>query len=191
MYQLTLTGTKTLLMKNIQMGDPDNKWVREIAKLNALKSKITEDQRAERSYYQWAGSLYFNDEFGPVLPGANVFRSIQQAAALTRQGKDVERALVMHTYEAPLEYSGPRDMESMWAGGFGPHVDRRMGVINRAPVVVVRPAFPTWSATFEFDLDEDILSINDFEYLAEKAGRLIHVGDYRRFFGSYSIEVTK
>ena len=42
MHTLTLTGTTTLLMKNVQLGDPDNQFVREIGRLNALKGKITE-----------------------------------------------------------------------------------------------------------------------------------------------------
>lgn len=190
MYTMTLTGTTTLLMKNIQLGDPDNEFVREIARLNALKTKITDDQRAERDYLKWRGALYWDEIDGPVLPGANVFRSIQQAAALTRQGKDIERGLIMHGIHARLEFSGKRDLVSLWDGGKGVHVDRRMAVVNRAPVVNVRPAFPEWECRFQFDLDEDVISLDDFKWVAEKAGRMIHVGDYRRFFGAYTIEVA-
>lgn len=190
MYRLSITGTTTLLTKNIQLGDPDNEFVREISKLNALKGKITDDQRAERDYLKWRGALYWDEVDGPVMPGANIFRSIQQAASLTRQGKDIERGLIMHGIHAPLDFPGKRDLASMWNGGEGVHVDRRMAVVNRAPVVCVRPAFPQWSCLFEFDLDEDVISIDDFKWIAEKAGRMIHVGDYRRFFGAYSVEIA-
>jgi hypothetical protein len=189
MYELTLTGSVTLLMKNIRLGDPDEPIVRDIGRLNDLKQKITTEQRAERDYLKWLGALYWDDEDGPILPAANVFRSIQQAAALTRQGKDIERGLIMHGLHARLEYPGPRDIPGLWGDGKGPHVDRRMCVVNRAPVPNLRPAFPQWAASFKFDLDEDVISLDDFRWVAEKAGRLIHVGDYRRFFGAYRVEV--
>lgn len=191
MFTLNITGTSPLMMSNIQLGDPDNEYVRDISRLNALKGKITDDQRKERDYLKWRGALYFDEVNGPIMPAANVFRSVQQAAALTRNGKDIERSLIMAQPCAPLEYTGPRTIEGLWKGGQGLHVDRRMGMINRAPAVLVRPIFPDWTCTFEFDLDEDILSLDDFTYLAEKAGRLIHLGTYRRFFGAYSVEVTK
>lgn len=189
MYEITLTGTNTLLMHNVQLGDPENEFVREIGRLNALKSKITDEQRAERDYLKWRGGLYWDDEVGPVLPAANVFRSIQQAAALTRNGKDIERGLVMNEHEVRLDFPGPRDLKSLWNGGKGAHVDRRMAKINRAPVVAVRPAFPQWSATLTFDLDDEIMNLDDFKFIAEKAGRMVHIGDYRRFFGAYSVEI--
>lgn len=185
-----LTGATTLLMKNVDGGDPENKFVREIARFNALKGKITDDQRAERDYLKWRVSLYWDDNDGPIMPAANVFRSIQQAAALTRNGKDIERGLIIHGIHARLEFPGKRDLDSLWNGGTGAHVDRRMAKVNRAPVVTVRPAFPEWACSFEFDLDEDVMSLDDFSWIAEKAGRMVHIGDYRRFFGAYTVEVT-
>lgn len=187
---VTLTGKTTLLMKNVDGADPDNSIVREIGKLNALKSKITDDQRAERDFLKWKVSLYWDDVDGPVMPAANVFRSIQQAAGLTRNGKDIERGLIILSVQSRLEFPGKRDIASLWNGGTGIHVDRRMAKVNRAPIVTVRPSFPEWSCSFDFDLDEDVMSLEDFAWLAEKAGRLIHIGDYRRFFGAYAVQVT-
>jgi hypothetical protein len=42
---------------------------------------------------------------------------------------------------------------------------------------------------FRFELDEDAMNPDDFVFIAEKAGRMIHVGDYRRFFGAYSVVI--
>ena len=189
-FTAKLTGTSTLLVHNVQLGDPDNFYVREIGKLNAYKSKITDEQRAERDWLKWRGGLYYDETDGPVLPAANVFRSLQQAAALTRNGRDVERGMVLLDHSSPLEYAGPRVPEKMWDNGTSRFVDRRMAKINRAPVVAIRPAFPEWAATYRGVLDEEILSVDDLRYMWERAGRMIHVGDYRRFFGSYAVEIT-
>jgi hypothetical protein len=187
--QITLTGTQPMLMHNVQLGDPDNEYVRDIGRLNALKSKITDEQRAERDWLKFRGGLYYEPDHGPVLPAANVFRSIQQAAALTRNGKDIERGLIILDEYAPLDYEGPRKPEDMWGDGKSRFVDRRMARVNRAPVVAIRPRFEQWQATFRLELDEDVIDTDDFQFIAEKAGRLIHVGDYRRFFGAYSVAI--
>lgn len=187
---LYMTGTAPLLLHNVQLGDPDNEYVREIGRLNALKGKITDEQRAERDWLKFRGGLYYDDEIGPVLPAANAFRSLQQAAALTRNGKDIERGLVILDEAAPLEYDGPRKPDELWGDGKSRFVDRRMARVNRAPVVAIRPRFDQWAASFRFELDEDVMNPDDFSFIAEKAGRMIHVGDYRRFFGAYSVRVA-
>lgn len=187
---ITLTGTAPLLMHNVQLGDPENEYVREIARLNALKGKITDEQRAERDWLKFRGAFYYDEQDGPVLPAANVFRSIQQAASLTRNGKDVERGLVMLDEHSPLTYDGPRKPEELWGDGKSRFVDRRMARVNRAPVVAIRPRFDEWEATFRFELDEEIMNPDDLVHIAEKAGRMIHVGDYRRFFGAYKVTIA-
>ena len=190
MHTITITGTQALLHHNVQLGDPDNEYVRAISKLNALKSKITDEQRAERDWLKFRGGLYYENGVGPIMPAANLFRSIQQAPSLTRNGKDVERGLVILDEHAPLEYDGPRDPEAMWGDGNSRFVDRRMAKVNRAPVVAIRPRFEGWSAKFRFELDEEIMNPDDFGYVAERAGRLIHIGDYRRFFGAYKVAIA-
>jgi hypothetical protein len=145
-HTITLSGTQPLLQHNVRLGDPDDEYVREIGRLNALKSKITDEQRAERDWLKFRGGLYFDNELGPVLPAANVFRSLQQAASLTRNGKDIERGLIILDEQAPLEYDGPREPEKMWGDGKSRFVDRRMARINRAPVVAIRPRFDQWAA---------------------------------------------
>jgi len=187
---MEITGATTLLMNNVQGADPDFPTTREIGRLNALKNKITDEQRRERDYLKWSCSLYWDDEDGPILPAANVFKSILQAAALTRNGKDVERSLVIHGLHSRLSYPGPRSKDGLWSDGTGVHVDRRMCTVNRAPIPNLRPAFPVWGAEYAFDLDEDIMSFDTFSWICERAGRLIHIGDYRRFFGAYTVEIS-
>lgn len=188
--KIKLTGTSTLLMHNVQLGDPDNEYVRQIAELNSLRGRITDEQRKERDWLKFRGGLYYDKTAGPILPAANVFRSIQQAAALTRNGRDIERGMVMLDEFSELNYVGPRKPEDMFGDGTTQFVDRRMAKVNRAPIVAIRPRFEEWSAEFRFDLDEEVMNPRDFALVAEKAGRMIHVGDYRRFFGSYSVEIT-
>ncbi|WP_348240030.1 hypothetical protein, partial [Salmonella enterica] len=92
-------------------------------------------QRAERDWLKFRGSMYYEPEHGPVLPAANFYRTLIQAASLTRHGKDIERGVIILDAFAPLEYDGPRTPEELWGDGQTRFVDRRMAKVNRAPVV--------------------------------------------------------
>jgi len=187
---LRLNGTLPLIMHNVQLSDPQNFFAREIAKLTAKRTRKTEEDTYTIDRLSFVGSLYYSEEIGPYLPAENIFRSLQEAASLTRSGKKIERGVLFETLHAPLEYPGPRDPDELWGDGRTKWVDRRSVAVNRQRVVRVRPIFPEWSAEFGVILDNEVLDVDEFVDIAAKAGKLIGIGDYRRFFGRYSTEVV-
>lgn len=195
-YRLELTGARALLMANVALGDPEDPWAKQITKLNALKSKITAEQDADRNWLKFRGSLYYDKDLGPVLPSDNIRKSLRDCAGLTREGKDVERGVVMLDDLNALQYDGPRTPEALWGAGTEDvgatrFVDRRMGKINRAPVVAIRPKFEEWKVSTLIFLDESVLSSDDLRSFATKAGRLIHIGAYRQRYGAYTAELEE
>src|SRR5262245_10316542 len=86
-----LTGTRPLLLHNVQLADPDNRWARQIAQITKKKTK-TEDDRKAIADLEWEGSLYVHE--GVIsMPTANVLRSFVEAAKIGKQGKTINRAL--------------------------------------------------------------------------------------------------
>jgi hypothetical protein len=174
-------------MHSNQIVDPLNPYYKAKKLLTDKKRNKTEEDDLEISRIQFLAGLYHDDEVGPILPSPNIFRCLMQAGAITRDGKNIERALSFHSLWAPLEYDGPRDKESLWGDGTGKFVDRRVVVVQRASVMATRPIFPQWSATFDLDLDTEILDKDRFEHIARKAGKSIGVGDFRRFYGKFEV----
>jgi hypothetical protein len=188
---LTLTGTAPLIMHNAQTADPLNPYARAIKELTAKRTNKTDADELEISRLKFVAGLYYDDQDGPYLPAANVFRCLIEAGSMTRDGKKVERGVVFLADRSRLEYDGPRDLNGMWGDGTTRFVDRRLAAVNRVRIPVTRPIFPEWSASFEVLVDEEVLNPGAFRALAEKAGRAVGVGDYRRFYGRFAVEITE
>lgn len=188
--QIDVTGTVPLLMHNIRLADDQEPIVREIKKLTAKKTKKTDEDKQEIDRLSFAGGLYYDDTLGPYMPAENVFRCLMEAGSLTRDGKKIERGVFVHTTQAPLAYDGPRDIDKLWDGGTGRHVDRRMVAVQRQRIPRVRPIFPEWAFTMQMDIDTTVIDVEEFIDIFRKAGRMIGLGDYRRFYGKFAVEVS-
>lgn len=183
--ELVMTGTAPLLMHNIRLADDLDPIVREIKKLTAKRTKKTEDDRHEIDRLSFAGGLYHDEEIGPYLPAENVFRCLMEAGSLTRDGKKIERGVIFQTMRCPLRYDGPRDVDTLWGDGTSPWVDRRMVAVTRQRIPRVRPVFPEWAASFDVEIDVQVIDPDEFADIVAKAGRMIGIGDYRRFYGRF------
>lgn len=188
--QFTMIGTGALIMHNAQTADPLNPFAKEIKKITDKRKNKTDADELELSRLKFAAGLYFDPEIGPYLPAANVLRCLIEAGSMTREGKKVERSVIFAQDRAPLEYDGPRTNDGLWGEGQTKYVDRRLAAVNRVRIPVTRPIFPEWAVTFEITVDDQVLNPDQFADIAEKAGKFIGVGDYRRFYGRFRVELT-
>jgi len=185
--KIEMVGTAPLLMHNVRLADDQNAYTRAISKLTAKRSKKTEEDKLEIDRLSFAGGLYFDEEIGPYIPAENIFRCLMEAGSLTRSGKKIERGVIFEGTRARLEYDGPRDIDSLWGNnGDSPFVDRRMVAVQRQRIPRVRPIFPEWSASIGVEIDGQVIDPEEFEDIVEKAGRLVGIGDFRRFYGKFS-----
>lgn len=192
--RMRITGTTALIMNNGIMADPQHPIVQQRAQITAKKKNMTDADMAESARLSWLGCLYYDQAIGVHLPSANVFRAMIDAAARTRDGNAVRGGVIFLTDRAPI--MDPKigvDLERLWGGGTSAHVDRRIVTQQRARIPRVRPIFPNWSATYEVELDAEQINPDDFVMFAERAGRLIGVGDYRPQkngpYGRFAVEV--
>lgn len=187
---MRITGTAPLIMHNVQAADPLNAWAKEMKLITAKKLKKTEADDMELSRLKFMSSLYHDAEHGPYLPGPNIFRCLIEAGSMTRDGKNIERGVAMASPFGPLEYHGPRDADALWNGGEGKFVDRRLAAVNRVRIPVVRPIFVDWATSFELTVEDEVIDPEKFHAIAVKAGRMVGVGDYRRFYGRFAVEIN-
>jgi hypothetical protein len=186
---IELTGTSPLVMHNPQLADPLNSFSKAIAKITAKGSKMTDDDRFEVARLEFAGGLYTGTQ-GPFQPAPNIIRCMANAAKITRQGRDVERALIPTAVELPLKYKGPRDPVALWENELFRYPTSVK--VGRGRVQRMRPRFPDWSLKGEFELLTDALDYEDFASIAEQAGLIEGLGDNRRNgFGRFTTKVTQ
>jgi hypothetical protein len=186
--EITLTGTHTLLMHNSQLADPLNPFTRKLAEATSKRKKTIEDHE-EIARREWIGSLYFDPAAGPYIPGENIERCLLDSARLNRLGKSVERGLFITSNINRLEYPGPRDPAVMVGSVDFRHMASVKVGTNRT--MRCRPMFREWSVTAVGVLDETQLELKDLKLIADRAGSLIGLGDWRPRFGRFLASVRE
>lgn len=190
---LTVTGTRPLLMHNVQLASPMNSFAKELARLNRAKpsSKRTDEDRLEIASVEWKGGLYFDDAVGPYVPASWVFKTILEGARLGRRGQLIEGGLSVVEMVHPLLYQGPRDMARLWGDGDSPFVDFRTVRVGQAKVDRCRPIFKDWSFEAELMIDPSVLDLTVLQDIVSISGRLKGIGDYRQQYGRFEAKVER
>lgn len=186
-----LTGTSPLLMHNPQMVDPDFDLNRQIKEITAKRKKTDADLR-EIERLEWYGGIYLaHDEAGKpivVQPSSKVRKSLVNTARITKQGKQVERALSFNRLHIPLAYKGPAEIDAIFAEKTF-HSRLSVGVQGKR-IMRVRPSFFPWALTLDGIFIEDAgLNKDDLVRIVEIAGLVEGIGDnrvngYGRFEGT-------
>lgn len=190
---LKVTGTRPLLMHNVQLASPMNTYAKKLAQLNRAKpsSKRTDEDRMEIAYVEWQGGLYYDDALGPYVPATWVFKTILEGARLGRRGQLIEGGLSVVEMIHPLLYDGPRSMAKLWGDGDSPFVDFRTVRVGQAKVDRCRPIFREWSFESELMIDPSVLDLAVLQDVVKIAGNLKGIGDYRQQFGRFEAEVER
>jgi hypothetical protein len=185
--RLTLTGTAPLLVHNVRLADPLDEVAKEM-KLISSKRKKTEDDYVALARLEFSGGLYLDSELGPYVPGANVEKSLVEGARITKQGKQVERGVFVSDNVVPILYAGPRDQKGLLADANFRHVASVRVGQNR--VMRTRPRFAQWTLEANATVDPSLIEPDALEAIANDAGQMVGLGDYRPRFGRYTADVT-
>lgn len=190
---LTVTGTRPLLMHNVQLASPMNPYAKQLAALNRAKksSTRTDEDRLEIARVEWEGGLYFDDAVGPYVPASWVFKTILEGARLGRRGPLIEGGLLVEEMVHPLLYDGPRNVAKLWGDGTSPFVDFRTVRVGQAKVDRCRPIFKDWSFEASLVVDPNVLDVSVLEEIATIAGKLKGIGDYRQQFGRFEVKIDQ
>jgi hypothetical protein len=196
MEQLTLqlTGTTDLLMHAPRSVNPLDEGTKEFKRLTS-KRKKSEDDHKVISRLEWELGLYHQAGVGPYIPGENVLKCLRDSGALTKQGAAINRAVVVMEQFLPLQCAaqngGPRwsassTSEQLWEANLKDY--RRVGN-QKNSVMRCRPWFPGWTLHVDLVVEESIIDVADVVIIAERAGAMIGLGDYRPRFGRFEVEV--
>jgi len=186
--RLTIIGTMSLLMHNAQLSDPLATITKQLKKVSGKRIK-TEADHEEMARIEFEGGLYFDDESGPYIPSANIHACLLKAARMTRQGPAVERGIIVLNEVHPLAYNGPRTIQGLYDDKN--FVSRLSVGVTTSRVMRTRPMFRQWALESELIVDDGQLDLDQITSIADKAGQMIGLGDYRPRFGRFNVEVTE
>lgn len=186
--KLNLAGESPLLMHNVRLANPLDSLAREMKAITGKRGKSDDDYQ-ELSRLEFYGGLYHDPEHGPYIPGDNVFRALIDAAAKSRQGPLVKTGVIVTSAVNPLEYDGPRSVDKLWATDSFRHY--ASAKVDRNRVMRTRPVFKEWATSVDLFLDTEILNFENLSQIADVAGRLIGIGDWRPRFGQFKATLTE
>ena len=191
-FTITLEGTGALLMHNARLSNPLDPAAKAIKKVSGKRNK-TEDDHAEMAHLEFIGSLYYDPDAGPFIPGANIWRALYDGAKKSKRGPKVKEGLLITSDVNPLAGYGragkSRDAEALWADeNFRHFASAKVGQVR---VTRCRPIFRTWKVEAEGNIDVNVLDFAEVEQIAETAGNLIGLGDWRPRFGRFTATVKQ
>lgn len=189
-FRITFEGTGALLMHNARLSNPLDPAARAIKKISGKRNK-TEDDHREIAHLEFIGSLYHDKDAGPYIPGDNIWRCLFDAAKKSKRGPKVKEGVLITTDINPLAGYGTkeRDSERLWADeNFRYFASAKVG---QQRVTRCRPIFKTWKVEADGILDTNVIDFAEIEQIAETAGQLIGLGDWRPKFGRFNAKVTK
>lgn len=181
--EFRIRGVAPLICHNAQLSDPLNPWTIAVAEISGKRKKTTADLM-EMAHREFLGSLYLDSEGAPVIPGGNIERMLRDAAAKSKQGKQVQAGLIVMD-DCPIAYEGPKDPEKLW--GSGKHQLRASAKVGQQRVIRTRPCFMPWELGFRVDFDETILNERSVREFVEIAGRVVGLGDWRPKHGRFEV----
>lgn len=151
------------------------------------KTKKTVDDEARLAEMSWAMALYLDPEQGPYIPGKNIKKLLQEAAAKWKKGADIQRSLVVPEYRVSLIYDGPRDQEGLWDKDYI-YTAMVQNAGSGGRVIRHRPCFEDWGLTTELAWDSEDIDYDVLKNVVERSQKY-GLGDYRPEFGTFNAEL--
>jgi hypothetical protein len=181
-FRITIEGTASLLMHNGRLSNPLDPAAKAMKRLTG-KLKKTNDDYEEIARLEHAGSLYADPEIGPYIPGENIWRALYDAAKKSKRGPKVKEGVFIKSDCNPLAYRGPRDPAGLWADeNFRLLASAKVG---QQRVMRCRPMFREWRTDALGYIDTNVIDLAEVEAIAETAGQLIGLGDWRPRYGRF------
>lgn len=177
-------------MHNARLSNPLDSAARAIKKVSGKRNK-TDDDHYEMAHLEFIGSLYHDKDAGPYIPADNIWRCLYDAAKKSKRGPKVKEGILITTDVNPLAAYGSsqREAEKLWADeNFRHFASAKVGQVR---VTRCRPIFRTWKVEAEGILDANVLDFSELEQIAETAGLLIGLGDWRPKYGRFTAKVQK
>lgn len=179
------TGTRALLMHNERLANPLDPVAKELSAVSGKRNKTEEDFRL-MAEIEFRGGLYYDDTIGPYLSASMVEKCMIDSAKREKLGTTFKAAIVCAADRMKLNYKGPRTPKDLWAKKF---YDQRMVKVQTSKTLRTRPCFPEgWSIDVSLVYDPDLLDRDQIMRVAERAGFMIGIGDFRPRFGRFSVE---
>ena len=191
--KVTITGTAPLLQNNPQTVDRFNEFSKKMAKINAKKTRRTDDDYLELREIEIRSKIYFSKQIGIFVPES--WLTAATAATAFRVGKiskaDVRGALFATEAEIKLNFLGMDKIKTEEDVVMNPAF-RTLLTLKQGQVRVVKafPIFREWNFSTVVEFDDKIIDPDTLTNIVEHTAKYGGFGDFRPKFGRARAVVT-
>lgn len=176
-------GVTPLIMHNVQMADPLNRWTLESASLKNKRSKKTESDIEKLYEIGFLSSLYWSNELnGLYMPTDNIRKMLLEAARGC-DSKGAKKQIVGVRFTEylgyPIETENRDNIEAIRDNPKNRYF--KIVKVGMAKVPNVRAIFHQWSFDFQMEIDASIVNVSTVEEWVEYAGDRVGIGSRRPY----------
>ena len=181
--RLRLTGVAPLLMRCGQLADPLNPHSQALHRITSKRLKTLDDHR-NIARIEWRAGLWLSGG-RPCIPAEAIEAAMVAGAKHRRMGLVMRSAVIVR--DTPiLVHTGPEDLDDLYQQ---PAFVHRCGVrISNRTAMRSRPRFDDWSVEVTLSYLPSAVDWATLLEIAQHAGAMTGLGDYRPKFGRFVVE---
>jgi len=190
---VTVKGLQPLLLNNPQTVDRFNKFAIEMAKINAKKTKRTDEDYLDLRVLEKRSKIYWDDEHGIYVPSSWVRASLEAFAnKLIKSSKaEIRGTVFIGEPNLKLKYDGielVKTKEDVIRNDKFEYLrNTKQGTVR---VMKAFPIFHNWSFSYTLEFDDNIIDAKNMVRLLEHCAKYGGFGDFRPSFGRALVEVN-
>jgi hypothetical protein len=190
---LNITGMNPLLQNNPQTVDRFNDYTRAMAKINAKKTRRTDEDYRDLQNIEVRAKIYWDENLGIYVPGTWVSAAI--AAASFKKAKiskaDIRGSVFVEDDKIKLNYENSNLVKKPEDIVGNPFFRLNM-TLKQGQVRVVKavPIFHKWSFSTKLEFDDKLVDESSLIDIIKHASLYGGFGDFRPTFGRAQAEVV-
>lgn len=188
-----VSGISPLLLNNPQTVDRFNPYAKEIAKINAKKTRRTDEDYRRLADLEVRSKIYWDEEEKQIyVPSTWVMAAITgnsfKRAKISKA--DIRGSVFMTEDKIPLSFRNKRSVKTPEDIVGNPDFRHAM-ILKQGQVRISKstPIFHDWSFETNIEYDETVIDPETLERVLVEAGKFGGYGDFRPTFGRSSVEV--
>lgn len=190
---VAIQAINPLLQNNPQTVDRFNPYTKQMAKINAKKTRRTDEDYRDLQNLEVRAKIFWDDGIGIYVPSSWLMAAI--AATSFKKAKvskaDVRGSVFATEDKIPLTYRGQNKVKTpddiVGNPDFRINLTLKQGQVR---VVKAAPIFHQWSFKTAIEFDDNLIDAESLQDIIKHAAMYGGFGDFRPTFGRAQAEIT-
>jgi hypothetical protein len=189
-FKVDFIGTKSLILHSCRTANPMDEYTKKIKAITSKRNK-TDDDHINMARLEYIAACYWNENAGFHIPGVNIEACIVTGAKSSKNGKKATLGLRVPEEYVPLNINYNAKTPEELFEKYPETKDVRFVTVNRSKILRCRPRLDRWSLSFNVELDEKEMTIDEFKDALGYAGTRACLGDCRPRYGTFESKVEE